>query len=450
MLADRTEYVLEDISFRTFDEARRNVLARFVDIVRSTETTVTVKKSARLTVGRFTIGKYVIVLPAPLPTDVFVQFLLYAIQGDIRRFHPEDFSGMEIGSLRHDYFLVLMAKLLVEHAKNLLHGHISRSYRRQEVLGNSIRGKVIWARSLGRHPSEGIVCETFDQTSDDLINRLILAGLEAAAYILRGSSSVASAGTQLFIWRQLASRRVPVAHDFDAGDRMLSRLTERYRAPLALARALTLGLAPRSLDLVGNASLNHLEFYIPKIFELFLVKLLSPYARRHGLSLDFKTTDQRALVDGFGATYREIEPDIIVYKGDIPVGVIDAKYKPRYVTRLNPSTDAPEAKVTNADIYQLFFYQSRLQVLHKLATPPRAVIIAPLLSELGPPSVVRRTIKYSDVDGLLSATSRLSVLPIALTQVLSSLRTRSELETLDAFAPEIAAELRLMAAQTVP
>ncbi|WP_175890338.1 5-methylcytosine restriction system specificity protein McrC [Burkholderia cepacia] len=386
-----------------------------------------------------------IVLPAPMPADIFVPFLLYALQGDIRRFSPDDFSGTELGSVRHDYFLVLMASLLVGHAEGLLRGHISKSYQRHTMLSPSIRGKVVWARTLGRHPSEGVVCETFEQTTDDLLNRLVRAGLEAAGSILRGSSSVALIGTQLFIWRQLASSFVPVAHDFDVASRMLSRLTERYRAPLALAQALTLGLAPRTLDTVGNASLNHLEFYLPAIFESFLIRILSPYAKKFGLSLSFKSSDQRALVDASGATYREIEPDIVVYRGDVPVGVIDAKFKPRYVNRRSPSSDEPEAKVTNADIYQLFFYQTRLQMLHNLESPPRAAIIAPSLGEVATASASHRKIRYSEVSSVVPSASMLSVLPIALAPVLRSLRIAGESQTLETHAPEIAAELRLMA-----
>ncbi|MFL9950137.1 hypothetical protein PQR68_29485 [Paraburkholderia agricolaris] len=450
VLTDGAECVLEGVSFRTISDERRKTLARFVEVLRWTDTSITIRKSKRLIVGRFALGKHLVVIPPPLATELFVPLLLYALQGDLRRYRPDEFSGTQVGSIRHDYFLKLMATLLVSHAETLLHGHISRTYRRQELRNSSLRGRVVWSRNFARHPSEGMICETFEQSSDDLLNALVLAGLESAVQLLRGAVGSAAAGTQLFIWRQLASARVPAAHDFDSADRLLSRLTDQYRAPLALARAITLGLAPRDLDVVGNASLNHLEFHIPSIFESFLMRILSPYAGRYGLSLGFKSVDRRALIDGHGQTYREIEPDIVVYRGGTPVGVIDAKFKPRYVERATVSSDSPEAKVTNADIYQLFFYQSRLQVSHGLPRPPRAVIIAPYLSDIGVGSVEKRTIIWAEEDNRTGDASSLSVLPIALGPVLQALRTLSEQDALETYAPEIAAELRSMAGGRVP
>jgi hypothetical protein len=446
VLTDDTESVLEGVSFRTISEERRKTLARFVDVLHSTDTSITIRKSKRLMVGRFALGKYLVVVPPPFATELFVPLLLYALHGDLRRYRPDEFSGTSVGSVRHDYFLKLMATLLVAHAETLLHGHISKTYRRREVRSSSLRGKLVWSRNFARHPSEGMICETFEQSFDDLLNALVLTGLESAVQLLRGSGGSALAGTQLFIWRQLASVRVPVAHDFDSADRQLSRLTDHYRAPLALARAITLGLAPRNLDTVGNASLNHLEFHIPSIFESFLIKILSPFASKYGLSLSFKSVDRRALVDGHGQTYREIEPDIVVYRGETPVGVIDAKFKPRYVVRATLSSESPEAKVTNADIYQLFFYQARLQASHRLPRPPRAIIIAPYLGNIGIGSVEKRTIIWTEKDNRAGASSSLSVLPIALAPVLQALRTQSEQDALETYAPEIATELKLMAA----
>jgi hypothetical protein len=133
----------------------------------------------------------------------------------------------------------------------------------------------------------------------------------------------------------------------------------------------------------------------------------------------------------------------------VPVGVIDAKFKPRYINRRKPSSNEPEAKVTNADIYQLFFYQTRLQVLHGLAVPPRAAIVAPLLGDFGIADASRRKIRYSEVSSGRGSASTLSVLPIALAPVLRSLRISGELQALEAHAPEIAAELRLMAGISV-
>lgn len=65
----------------------------------------------------------------------------------------------------------------------------------------------------------------------------------------------------------------------------------------------------------------------------------------------------------------------MVYRRDVPIAVIDAKYE-----ELWQATDdgTPVRRIANDDLYQLFFYAQRLQLRHRLVSPPTAVNVCPL------------------------------------------------------------------------
>jgi hypothetical protein len=89
--------------------------------------------------------------------------------------------------------------------------------------------------------------------------------------------------------------------------------------------------------------------------------------------------DRGALIDRDGDRYRQVRPDIVVYRDDIPVAVIDAKYK-EYWKGSTPDR-LPLRRIDNADLYQLFFYSQRLQLRYGLPRPPKAIIVSPLPAE---------------------------------------------------------------------
>lgn len=78
--------------------------------------------------------------------------------------------------------------------------------------------------------------------------------------------------------------------------------------------------------------------------------------------------DYRALLDGEGRHYASVRPDLEVWNSEHLVGVIDAKYKPYW--RARDEVLKPSRKLANEDLYQLFFYQQRLQRKYNLMKPP--------------------------------------------------------------------------------
>ena len=417
---------------------------RFVDVVGGDANHALVRRSARLTVGRFSVGAYDVVVAPPFQPALFVRFLLYALRVDLSRYASNATSGVNVESTRGDIFLALMAALLVAEVEGLVRGHISKSYVRADRLVSSLQGSIRWEKNFGRHPAAGWLCSVYEQVTDDTLNQLILAGLASAAELLTNTERSTAATTQLSIWRQLARPAVPTPVMFENAERRMSRLTEHYRPAIALSRALTLGLAPSDLTSDGATNLNNLEFSLPTLYENFLVRLLTPCASRLGLELDFKHRYFEALTDAEGAPYRRVEPDIVVLKEGRPVGVIDAKFKPRYVAADLLNSAEPSGLITNEDIYQLFFYQSRLQSMGQLTYLPRAVILAPLFGGHASSSVARRTVLWSD-RGSEVGSPCLRVIPVPIEKALKGLESSSEYEVASMHLPEVLSELVAMA-----
>lgn len=436
---------LEGVSLSYLLGTARSLTERFFDVVTGHNHGVLIRRSKRLIVGRVAVGQYDVVVPPPFAAELFVPFVMYALRIDLHRYSNRPVSSLELGGQRGDLFLILMASLLVAESELLLQGHVSKSYLRRDGRGAILRGRVLWSRNFARHPVEGWEYEVHEQVTDDSLNRLVLAGLLKASELLSGTPYAANAATQVFVWRQYASPAVPSHVAFELARRGISRLTEHYIPALALCRAITLGTAPKDLIRQGEGRLQNIEFSIPALYETFLLRLLAPVAQQLGLMLGYKESDSGALVDGDGEPYRKVEPDIVVYRAGRPVGVIDAKFKPRYVVASQNDLNRPEARVSNEDIYQLYFYQSRLQSISGLSNPPRAVILAPSLGL--PPSsrTEHRTVYWNSHRASLENRPSLRVLPVPIAEVLELIRTRTEVEVVSQCMPEVLAELKAMA-----
>lgn len=297
-----------------------------------------------------------------------------------------------------DSFLVAIAALLVEEAERILRMHVARGYLTYPERRTVISGRPLWTRDFGRHPAGGITCLVNELSTDTVHNRIVLQGLLGARKLLENTSFRERVDNQVFIWRTLASAEYVQEQDFIEATVRGSRLTTHYSSALSLSRAITLGSGLADMFAAGGSASIHFELSLPGLFEQLIIKLLEPL-QRYGLQAKFKSVDSGAFLDGCGDVYRNIEPDITIWCTERPVAVIDAKFKPRYMRAQADGSVSPADRVSNEDLYQLFFYQSRLQALYKLSTPPAAFVVAPLLSGGCIPALSARTIQWRDTAG---------------------------------------------------
>lgn len=183
----------------------------------------------------------------------------------------------------------------------------------------------------------------------------------------------------------------------------------------------------------GNSSLPALLFSLPSIFERFMERLLMEIAAmRPGLAVHAQAPDRSALVDERGRTYREVRPDLELLVDETPTAVIDAKFKPQYVS------GAGAVKLSTADVYQLLFYQARMaQRANRLDVP--AAIVAPQLDLEGLPDEWPRQAVWRQESGPAHS---VRVVPLPLKPVLQLLIQGSAMEALDV-APELRSFIEL-------
>lgn len=312
----------------------------------------------------------------------------------------------------HRSIMAVLALLMGREAEKLASSHIAQSYaQRTERLG-VVRGRPLWHRRGGR-PQDGTVLTRFDEkTTDVLENRLILAGIRGAQRWLPGTVRLR---TQEFVWRSLAEPAIPAQHDFDKAMSRLNRLTEAYRPVLALARALLFGLDFE----VGHpdVGINAPTFDLALLFETLVEDIAALAYSRRGLRVTRQTSEGQALVDGLGRTYRSIRPDLVVYDAMAPVRVIDSKFKPVYAA--GGAEPSGKHRLSREDIFQTFFYATRLAQRHNQPNPLPAAIAAPLLDNGQVPHEAFRTVRWGENN---SNTARLDLLLVPIDDGVRALR----------------------------
>ena len=317
---------------------------------------ILLRRNRRYRVGRVRFRDMVITVPPDLRPELFVDLLLYAYGVDLEKLTPRPAALVDLApTIGRDVFLTLIAYLLVEATERLLTRRIARTYENIEERMAVLRGRPRWTADFGHHPIEGITCRYHSLRTDNLLNRLVFSGLLAAGSLLQETRWSPQCQSQVFIWRSIASEVVPRPADFLVAERGIDRLTENYRPVLALSRALVLGFSPEDVFSGMSTPFQTLEFSLPLLFERFAFRILRQAGAELDLDVRYRESDPEAILDGLGQGYRRVEPDIVLFRGGRAVGVVDAKYKPRYVAGLPAKPIPPQDRVSNADIYQLFF-----------------------------------------------------------------------------------------------
>lgn len=399
---------------------------------------VVVKRNPNHWVGTYTGKDFVLVVPPLFNSSLFVDLFLYANGAKILSWNKESVASIgDYFDRGEDAFLILMASVFVDQVKTYIGHNLAKKYIEKIERRQGIKGRPLWVKDFGRHPTEGITCRFFELSHTNKLNQAIMAGLEVAANILKGTPYFSNCHELIFQWQGiLGSWSTPSRTIVAEAKQELTRITEHYRTPLLIAEAL---VERRRTDVFGGGTspLPSLEFYLPTLFERFAHRLISEYLVGSGLRAKEQAHDSKALWDGKGEKYRSIIPDIVISSSAAAEAILDAKFKPRYVLG-KPGYKIPKKnRVSNADIYQLFFYQARLAKLYPDSKPPSAAIVAPLFGKDNITSDrERREVIWSD--SVKDAEDvKIYVIPIPMDAVFTSIANREPVENTIAQAPEL-------------
>lgn len=401
-------------------------LARLVSVQR-VGNQVVIRRRPYL-VGSVSFAGRLIVTPSVVPLRTFLGMVQLAYGVVVPM---SDALGMD-ENRTPDLLRAALGASLVQAVELAGKRHIEKVYVAKEESLDVVRGRPLWHRQLGAPPAQ-VVCRYELQTTDSLLNRLLLAGLLAARRLQPRGPLRRRADRQVFTWTGLAARPTVVTReDFRRATAGLNRQTDHYKSALALAEALLLGHGSPSES--GERGYAMPTYNLATMFERIVELLTRSTASDFKLLVRAQHTRDDALVDAEDDIYRRVRPDLVIYRAGKPVAVVDAKFKPQYLT----GTPRPpmSSRVALADAYQLFFYAERLRRLYGLTGPVPAFIVAPSLAPEDVPPLRRRSVRWGE-EGRPDRIG-LQVLALPLVEVVDSLLVGRPLtEAVDA-APELA------------
>ena len=419
--ANETGYIsVDSIDARTISGQERARIDRlFVSSVGNKGQLLVRARSTHI-VGRVQVGNATLVAPPPFSSANFATLLCYSQN---IAFLKHIFDRSSITSVAHasetDPFTTMVAYLTVNTAKAVLGRHVAKTYIPITERLHLLRGRILWNKNIGKHHSAGVACKHYLHDTDNSLNRVVFEGLDLCRKILRNTAWESEANRQVFIWRDLVTQRIRSFDEIDRTVLAIDRQTEHYRPLIALCRSLLLGSSPDDVFSGKDSPLQCMTFDLAILFEQFVTRLVTELATSLGFEVRAQLTDSRALIDGTNEPYRSVRPDLLLLDDGIPVAVLDAKYKPRYVNHDESGYVSPANRITNADLYQMLFYQSHLLARYHLTFPPKAIIVSPRITKDSfPPATRFQTIRWSDEDPIAARGLSVSLFTLDLPELL--------------------------------
>jgi 5-methylcytosine-specific restriction endonuclease McrBC regulatory subunit McrC len=257
----------------------------------------------------------------------------------------------------------LFAAIYVISVESLLR-KIRRSYTvRSEKLHSRIKGKLLVGayvrESLSHCEPQNPVCQFYELTGDNLLNRIIKSGLRVAKSLLHnfaGGEWTGRVNKCLAEFYAVADVRItPV--DFACVH--LHAQNRHYRQPLDWAKLLIQHSRP---DLAGGPiGTKGFFFDMDNLFERFVAGIF----KQSGFPIYYQTAGHTKSIS-IAEQNHTLKPDVLIQKDDLTL-VIDAKYKKAfeasysgdedvYSSQFDYSDSTSVVKIYLSDIYQMNTY----------------------------------------------------------------------------------------------
>jgi 5-methylcytosine-specific restriction endonuclease McrBC regulatory subunit McrC len=266
--------------------------------------------------------------------------------------HPELEQCPNPAALFAAIYVIFVEKLLKK---------IRRSYTvRTEKQHSRIKGKLLVGayvrESLSHCEPQNPVCQFYELTGDNLLNRIIKRGLHIARSLLhRFAGGVWTGRVNKCLAELYAVADVKIT-SVDFACVHLHAQNRHYQQPLDWAKLLIRHNPP---DLAGG-SINAKGFFIDmdELFERFVAGLF----KQAGFSIHYQTQGHKKSIY-IAEKPRELKPDVLIYDEDI-ILVIDAKYKKAFEKSFSDDVTVAtshygydsDVNVYLSDIYQMNTY----------------------------------------------------------------------------------------------
>ncbi|SVC26758.1 uncharacterized protein METZ01_LOCUS279612, partial [marine metagenome] len=395
-----------------------------------------IKPNNKHIVGQVRIGETLFVVNPRFDNSLFTRFLVFSTgRGGSKNQLLKRKGQMEITDAFRESPLRALAWLMIESAEwHLPRQQVRRSYIEKRERLQLLKGRPLWNQDFGGNPAMGITCRYYELDTHDLLNRCIYHGIKAASSILQMETSEDSdaelsdlamrANSLEFEWQGMAGGSRPQLDEYWVAKTRISRSNYHYAEPLSIAQCI---VYDQELNLFEDGlETGCIQWEMSRLFEFFLEGVVSGWLDESPVEVSVKAQDYEkndinvTSPSGVEKTYHGTFRDLVLRGSDsMPVGLIDAKYKPKYLNRLADgswvgvgridSLSQLSKKISNADLYQLFFYQLSLMRRWNQENPENCLelpsaIVAPLFGGEAPPRWMR--------DLTLPGESRVELIPI--------------------------------------
>ena len=271
-----------------------------------------------------------------------------------------------------------LGMLLCDEVTEINRVGLSRRYEERIEPLDLLRGRVLWEKNFPWRgaKSRQIVCRYNRLTYDNLDNRILLGGLRRATALIDHREVKAGLMQHCRLFSDLALEMDLDISQLDSAGQRYNRLNEHYRVAHALAKMFLFSLRPKSFFQRGSNVIPGVVLDMAWLFEKFVERYVRDIFDRVDVTVRSQSSDYLAMLDAEGHSYASVRPDLEVWSSGKLVGIIDAKYKAYWQGK--EQGQKPERKISNEDLYQMFFYQLRMQKRHNLTRPPLAVLAAPM------------------------------------------------------------------------
>lgn len=372
-------------------------------------------------VGRVVAKNIVYSVVPDMSGHDFTVFFLYSLGIRLEKFTANHSSSIAIAyGNSHPDFRTLAATLLVLTAEEIAGNFLAKGYvqKRENLL--TIRGRIDWREMNRPKKRVGLPCVFSEISLDNLLNRIVGAGLRAVQDVPIHSIFRRRLSEQIFTWSSIATQQHIKLTDLQLAEKSINRLTESYRSIIGLCRMVMFGYGTDDFFGSGDSDFQCIEFDLARIFERFVLRLIQEHLAGSTISVEAQVRERLGLRNGHGETYHETRPDFLIKHNGLPVAVIDAKFKPRYVSQKEGSFSKSN-KVSEADVYQLLFYAQRASQLARGAKIP-AFIVSPRIDKSSTlPEQLSRKINWVH-DGTIEAS--IDVIDIDFAATIDAIRSR--------------------------
>jgi len=253
-------------------------------------------------------------------------------------------------------FLYFLAEVYLTELEKILNRGFVKEYVPKEENLNYLKGKLLVKKQIkNNYVDPKFYCKYFDLTIDNFCNQMVLyAGYLLANFLLIDEEishsvkeNLSSLRNKIFNYVEDLKDRITlrsVISPSEANNIIINRKNEYYKTIIDISRIVISRSFYQQSGPESELGYNYL-IDMNVIFERVIYKLFSKVFNE--ISEQIKLADQKRFkdvgkfVDLPYPNNLNIIPDITVFKEDLPIAVIDSKYK---------------SKVSSTDYYQMLVY----------------------------------------------------------------------------------------------